>query len=354
MHTKPLCDGERMLVIPVDHSNHLIINEEKRYLMKEVVLLANPDPGDVAALRSRFPDVMFHVFDADREDPEVYETARRAEVIAGSYSTNFILTLLQGASKVRWFHGWWAGLDHFPLQELAARGILLTRSPGISINPISETIIALLIMLERGLHDYVRKQDRKVWDPVNRAGEIHGKTMAILGAGTIGKEIARVARCGFGMRTLGYRRTGEPVAEFDGMYAEDQLTECLTDADYVVNILPQTDKTVHVINAETIAAMKPGALYVNIGRGRTTDTAALVDALRSGHLRGAGLDVFEAEPLPIDSPLWELENVIILPHTGGITDAYDQRALAIFADNLASYLETGEPQDVIRNPERGY
>jgi phosphoglycerate dehydrogenase-like enzyme len=200
----------------------------------------------------------------------------------------------------------------------------------------------MILAFTRKLHVYVRNQQEKKWHHANLGSEMHGKTIGILGIGAIGSETARLAKA-FGMKTLGLRRKAIPHESVDRMFDPSELHDLLSHCDYVVNTLPLTDETSHIIGREAFTFMKTDAFYVNIGRGRTTDTAALIDALASGRIAGAGLDVFEIEPLPAESLLWDMENVIITPHSSGSTSQYDNRVVDIFLENLQSYLQVGAP-----------
>lgn len=193
----------------------------------------------------------------------------------------------------------------------------------------------------------------KKWVRGRNGLEMHGKTMGIIGVGSIGKETAKLAKA-FGMNVLGCRRSGGNLPEVDQMYDIKGLNSMLSHCDYVVNTLPLTVETNHMIGEEQFNRMKPSTFYVNIGRGETTDTDALIRAIREQKIAGAGLDVFEQEPLPETSPLWEMENVIIAPHTSGATDHYFDRAIEIFKDNLKSYLVDGRPHLNLVDLERKY
>jgi len=261
--------------------------------------------------------------------------------IVGGWNKEAATACLAGHSSLRWVHNWGAGVDSLPLEAFRSRGILVTNSSGVHPYPISETIFALMLAFTRKIQVYVRNQAERKWHHANLGQELHGRTLGILGVGAIGRETARVAKA-FGMKVLGLRRSGEPMPEVDRMYDYRGLNEVLRESDYVVNILPLTPETRHWIGEEQFRAMKPSAFYVNVGRGQTTDTDALMRALTEGRIAGAGLDVFEQEPLPPEHPLWGLDNVIITPHTAGSTIHYNDRVLDIFLPNLEAYL-AGKP-----------
>ncbi len=242
-----------------------------------------------------------------------------------------------GSFKLRWVHTWSAGVDNIPFDLFKQHHVKLSNSSGIHAYPISETIFAMILGFTRKLPQYVRNQQAKRWHHAHLNDEIHEKTLGIIGTGAIGTETAKIAKA-FGMRVLGVRRSGKPHDYFDQMYTMEQLSEMLPLCDYIVVSLPSTEETYHLLGQQAFACMKPDAFFINIGRGSTVDTEALTDALQAGSLAGAGLDVFESEPLAESHPLWDMDNVIITPHTAGSTRYYNERAMRIFIENLLQFL----------------
>ena len=220
----------------------------------------------------------------------------------------------------------------------------ITTTSGIHAIPMGEQILGYMTAFARGLPRAIRAQVRGVWDdnPWARVSELHGHTVLILGAGAIGNRTAELCLA-FGMKVMGIRRNPdtEPLPGYP-VHTLSRLNDLLPQADYVVNALPLTRETRNLLDAATISRMKPGAFFINIGRGKTVDEPALIEALRSGHLGGAGLDVFVEEPLPDHSPLWAMENVIITRHYAGTSPRYDERAMEVFLDNLERF-NTGKP-----------
>ncbi|QSO48959.1 D-2-hydroxyacid dehydrogenase [Alicyclobacillus mengziensis] len=266
------------------------------------------------------------------------EHLKDAEVIAGWNRSVEDAFRADPSFRVKWVHNWGAGVDKLPLAEFKARGVTLTNSSGVHAYPISETILAMMLGLTRKLHTYVRNQQQHVWHHANLSAEMHGKTVGILGVGAIGLETARLCKA-FGMKVLGVRRSAAPSDFADEMYDLEQFElHVLPQSDYVVNTLPHTKETQHLMGAQQFSEMKSSAFYINIGRGATTVESALVEALKTGQIAGAGLDVFETEPLSSDSPLWDMDNVIITPHTSGSTVHYNDRALDIFLTDLADFV----------------
>jgi phosphoglycerate dehydrogenase-like enzyme len=220
----------------------------------------------------------------------------------------------------------------------------LTNASGVHAIPISEHILSLILAFGRGIHHAVRAQATSNWKSPPREGifELVGKTMVLIGVGAIGERTARISAA-LGMRVLGVRR--HPSLDATGvesMFGMDQLMDVLPQGDFVVLTVPLTNETQGMIGEPELRAIKPTAYLFNIGRGSTIQQDVLIQALQEGWIAGAGLDVFEEEPLPQDSPLWNMENVIVTAHYSGSTPHYDERALGIFMDNLRRY-RAGEP-----------
>ncbi|GAA0317598.1 D-2-hydroxyacid dehydrogenase [Oceanobacillus oncorhynchi subsp. oncorhynchi] len=258
------------------------------------------------------------------------------------------------SSQLKWVQSWSAGVDSLNLDKIMEKNIQLTSANGVHSYPISETIFAYILGFTRLIHTYVRQQQEKVWHHAKLRGEIHNKTMAVLGTGKIGQETAKIAKA-FGMKVLGVRHSGKAAENVDEMYQPHQLDKVLPHSDYVVVTLPLTEDTHHLIGTEQFKQMKNDAFFVNIGRGPIVDEKALIEALENNEIAGAGLDVFEKEPLEESSPLWEMENVILTPHTAGATEFYNQRVIEdIFIPNLKNYLDGKAPSINLYQHERGY
>lgn len=318
-------------------------------MSKTIVSLNRLSPEQEGLIRRSAPGYNLVQTPAKTPDPAVL---RSAEVVLG-WSAAAAETLLEPDTPLRWVQTWSAGIDKLPLEQFQARGVLLTNASGVHAEPISSVIFAYMLNFTRDMHLSIRNQVQHRWHSARGEGELHGKSIVICGTGAIGAETARIAKA-FRMKTVGVSRSGRPLPDFDEMYRTPQLREAVAQGDFVVNTLPLTDETKHLFDEKMFAAFKPGACYINIGRGDTTDTEALMGALKSGHLRGAGLDVFETEPLPEDHPLWEMEQVIITPHNAGMTDVYTERVLDIFTGNLASYVSEGAPRRNLVDYDRQY
>jgi phosphoglycerate dehydrogenase-like enzyme len=195
-----------------------------------------------------------------------------------------------------------------------------------------------MLSLTRKIHTYVKNQQEKKWHHSGMKLEMHEKTVGIIGVGTIGKEVAKIAKA-FGMKVLGVRHSGKQQEFVDEMYTTNQLDKILPNCDYVVVTLPLTKETHRLFGSKQFDLMKSSAFFINIGRGEIVVEGDLISALQMGKIAGAGLDVFEQEPLTVDSPLWEMENVIITPHTSGSTEHYNQRVIEnILIPNLKNYI----------------
>jgi phosphoglycerate dehydrogenase-like enzyme len=380
------------------------MDDQKNQTCRGIILLARPPdlvPPDAEEKIRRAGD-----------GREVRVTAKKAEIepILDSVEIGFgdvPFSLISRMPRLRWVQLWSAGADRLQQHpEIKTLPFQLTSTSGMHGPQISEHVFALLLARTRRLGKARALQERHEWRQIG-TGEpavLSGKTMLILGYGAIGKAVARAALA-FGMRVIGIRRelpaagsagpaagsagpaseaacstgTGGPASESPrltgagGPASESprlagtggpeepgvilgtapELAAYLPQADVVVNILPLTPDTVHFVGGAEFAAMKREALYINVGRGATTDEAALIEALRAGRIAGALLDVAEREPLAPDSPLWDMENVILTGHYAGLRADYDVLALDIALDNLGRYIR-GEPLRNLVDKERGY
>lgn len=273
------------------------------------------------------------------------------------------------APNLRWIQLLSAGADH-ALGALKGTSIPVTTASGIHAAPISEYTIASMLAWARRLHVTIRAQSRHEWSRravINVLDVIRGKTLGIVGYGSIGRETGRLASA-FGMRVLALKRDpserrdagwcpaglGDPEGKIpERWFGGEGCAEMLSESDYVSVTLPNTPHTVKFVGAKEIAAMKPGSYIVNIGRGAVIDENALIEALRAGKIGGAGLDVFEKEPLPAESPLWDIEEAILTPHVSGDFRAYTDLACELFAENLRRFT-AGRPLLNVVDPALGY
>ncbi len=305
--------------------------------MTTILLLFDLKPEQEQQIRDVIPE---WTMISGRNGPITADQYREAEIVLGWDAR--VEKALDSGSKLKWLQTSSAGVDKLPLAKLKQHGVHLTSASGIHPVSMAETLFAMLLAFSRNLHHAIRNQSLREWKPADRYYQLAGRTMGIIGAGVIGTEVARLAGA-FGMHTLGVRRSSTPLPGIDRMFAMEQLSEVLSLSDVVVNVLPYTEETHHLFNAERFRQMRKGSWFFNMGRGASVDTDALVHALRDGTLGGAGLDVFEVEPLQGDHPLWTMDNVIITPHIGGWTDHYKQRVTDILLHNLHAYTTKGRP-----------
>jgi phosphoglycerate dehydrogenase-like enzyme len=279
----------------------------------------------------------------------------QVEIAAGWLNPDDVLQL----PKLRWAQHWAAGVDAFTSNpDIATGNFMLTNGSGVHTIPITEHILAYLLSFARGLHCAVRAQVDHRWgkpeDPCRYdVFELPGKTMVLIGVGAIGERTARMASA-LGVRVIGVRRDPSKGAKtITEMVSPDRLLEVLPRADFVVLTVPLTDATRGMIGDAELRAMKTSAIVINIGRGGTIQEDALIQALQEERIGGAGLDVFENEPLPPDSPFWDMPNVIVTSHYAGHNPHYNDRAMNIFLDNLHHYISGTALHNVV-DMEAGY
>jgi phosphoglycerate dehydrogenase-like enzyme len=340
-------------IAPRGSSDPRLKHREVRLTMSILLLDFEPQTfsgEQLARVRAAAPGMRILV---TRDRARIEAALDEIEIVAGGFPRD----LLSRARNLRWFQQWGAGADWLLRYPGAVElDFVLTNASGVHPIPISEHILAFLLALARGLHRAMRAQVRREWIPQDQHEglfELAGKTMLLVGVGAIGERTAEVAQA-LGMRVLGVRRDPSASAPaVEAMFGPDQLLELLPQADFVVLTVPLTHATRGMIGEQELRAMKPTAYIVNIGRGGTIQEDALVQALQEGWIAGAGLDVFETEPLPDDSPLWAMENVIITSHYAGLTPRYHERAMEIFLDNLRRY-QAHEPLRNVVDKKLGY
>jgi len=292
---------------------------------------------------------------ATREEAE--GLVEQADVI---YGTKLSGAAAARARRLKWVHAPAAGVDRLLSPELVASPVVVTCSRGLHAHSLSEHAFALMLALARRLHDFEEDRRHRRWQ--RREGRVlAGSTLLVVGLGAVGTEVARKGAA-FGMRVLAIRRSpvraapGEPDASPAGVEevaGPDSLRRMLGQADWVVLCVPLTAETRGMIGRRELEAMKPTAFLINVARGQVVDEPALVEALKTGRIAGAGLDVFATEPLPPESELWDLPNVVITPHMGGSMEDYEGHALRIFLDNLRRFL-AGQPLLNVVDKQRGY
>jgi D-2-hydroxyacid dehydrogenase (NADP+) len=263
-------------------------------------------------------------------------------------------TLMGAAPKLRFVQSYSAGTDQYDKALFMKRGVRLASAQGANERAVAEHAIALMLALTRQLHlardnQHARRWRGMIGDRAEREQELGGKTLTIVGLGRIGMRLAAVARA-FDMRVIGVRRTARPEPMLaDKVVAQADLARALAEADIVALTCPLTAETEGLIGAAALTALKPGALLINVARGRVVEEAALIAALAAGRVRAAALDCFPDEPLPAESAFWALPNVLITPHTAGETERYEKNVVDILVDNVERLLrgETALRNEVV-------
>ena len=274
-----------------------------------------------------------------------------AEII---YGFGLPSDVINRAPKLKWIQTISAGVDRYINDDLRNSRVILTNVKGMHAVTISEFVIGEMLMFAKGAPSCFQQKQMKQWKPF-MPSVLHGKTVGIIGLGGIGREIARISKA-FSMKVLATHRSAkraERARYVDKIYPMDDLTGLLGESDFVVLALPLTHETTAMIGERQLRRMKPTAFLINISRGKIIDEEALILSLKEHWIAGAGLDVFEAEPLPADNRLWELPNVIFSPHIAGGMDNYVELATAIFCDNLKRHID-GKRLLRIVNKKRGY
>lgn len=305
-----------------------------------LLALADPSFAPLALLQSQAADVELS---AGTSADALRAAARRADAVLVAPRGGALLTeLWRELANVRWIHTLAAGVDTLPFDLLRRSNAVVTNSRGLFADALGEFAIAAMLWFAKDLRRLVRNQKARRWEPYT-VERLEGKTVGIIGYGGIGQAVGRRAEA-FGMRVMTVRRRHE--------FGDPPIEDVIAAADSVVMSAPLTPSTYRMLSRERIALMKPEAVLVNVGRGQTVDEGALLDALRGQRIRGAALDVFESEPLTPESPFWDLENVLLSPHTADHTADSHQRAMLFFLENLRRF-RAGEPlENVVDKTEQ--
>jgi D-2-hydroxyacid dehydrogenase (NADP+) len=321
-------------------------------LMSAILVMLSPDQISVSQLEEIQAISPGRKLLVSLDRPEIESHTGEIEIAVGWVPHD----LVAKCENLRWFQQWGAGADWLLSRpELVEKKFTLTNASGIHAIPISEHIFALLLAFARRLPTAIKAQEKHNWleQSSHELFELAGKTMVLLGVGAIGERTAMIANA-MGMRVLGVRKNPMlPASGVEKMFDPSQLMEILPQADFLVLTIPLTSDTRGIIGEPELKALKPTAYVINIGRGGTIQQTCLQQALQQSWIAGAGLDVFETEPLPPDSPLWEMENVILTSHYAGLTPKYTQRGMDIFIDNLRRY-QAGNPLHNVVDKELGY
>ena len=295
---------------------------------------------------------------AQRDSYEGIETELRdAEIV---FTISLRPDQFVAARTLRWIHMPSAAVHQMLFPELIDSSVILTNSREVHGPVVAEHVVALMFALAKKIPQSVLLQQKCIWgqETIWKEGqhpqEIAGATLGLIGVGSIGSRVARMA-ASLGMRVIAVREHPEKGTP-DGVnqvFTLSELDQLLSQSDFVVLAAPLLAATERLINADRLARMKPSAYLINVGRGPQVDQAALIEALRTRQIAGAALDVFAREPLPADSPLWDLENLLITPHTAGLTSKLWQRHYELFSENLRRYT-SGEPLLYVVDKRKGY
>ncbi len=250
------------------------------------------------------------------------------EMLAAAHGLRLVLSLSSGVEKL-------------PMQALREKNVAVCNSRGAHGVSIAEYVLGGMLVMSHHFHQFLRSQEQSRWKPIVRGEDLEGGTLCVIGAGSIGREIARKAKA-FDMNVIGIKRRPEPVCGFDRVWGADRLHEALALSDYVVMVAPLTSETYHMMGEAEFRRMKETAIFINVSRGDTVDESALIRALTEKTIAGAVLDVFHEEPLPPESPLWGMENVLVTPHCSGPTKNTQRKTIRLIYDNIVRYRQGGE------------
>jgi phosphoglycerate dehydrogenase-like enzyme len=299
-------------------------------------------------LRAALPDDRIVAVQGEELGP-----AAEAEAAFGGFSAERLRAVLAAAPNLRWVHTFSAGVDRHVPEMATHERVLLTNNSGAYDVPIAEHVIAMIFAAAKRVPEHLAAQGRHEWQRDVPHAEVRNATLVVLGLGSIGSELARLAG-GLGMRVIGVRRDpSRPAPGVDRIVAPERFVEVAREADYLAVTAALTPQTRGMVSSEVLRALKPTAWVINIARGPIVDEAALAAALRERRIGGAALDVFETEPLPATSALWSLGNVIVTPHVSNSSPRVRERSLALVTENVRRF-KAGEPLLNIVDRALGY
>jgi len=304
-------------------------------------------------VRREFPDIEFVKLDS-REG--VVDEVRDADIIFAARMTE---ESFNAASKLKWIHAPMAGLDYVLIPPVIQSDVVVSNSRGVHAEPMAEHAIAFMLVFAKRLHDCLDAQRAGLWrrdeiyEKVPTFEELAGKTVGILGFGAIGTQVAKRAHA-FGMRVVGFKRDiTQSGGHADELHTPDRLDECLPEIDYLVIAVPGMPETDGMIGRSQFERMKPTAVLINLSRGSIVDQDALVDALESERIAGAGLDVFTPEPLPDGDPLYKTKNLVLTPHISGTSPMLWRRTIDLFIENVHRFRDGRDLINLV-DKKRGY
>lgn len=307
-------------------------------------------------LQRRLEDeYMRQIHDLGVETVVVMSVADVPQVIgdADAYFGGMTPEILNAGKKLRWVQATSAGLDGYYFPELRASELTVTNIRGIYSDVIADHVFALVMAFARGLHHYIRRQSQGKWEKGAPVIHLAGTTLGVVGLGGIGLAVAERGPA-VGMRVIGMDPAPKGKPDFIArIYSPDELAEMVAVSDFVVICVPHTAETEGLFDAAMFGAMKDTGILINIGRGKVVKLQALTEALQCGQIGGAGLDVYEEEPLPAGHALWSIENAILTPHVAGISPEIDKRRKALIVENVRRFC-AGEPLLNVVDNQKGY
>lgn len=256
-------------------------------------------------------------------------------------------------NQLRWLQLHTAGTNQVPDELWEEKQVTITTMSGIHATPIMETVYGYLLMFYRGLDYFYQEQSEAHWGRYRDLKSLDDKTILLYGTGHIAQKIAEVGHA-MDARVWGVNTTGHDAPHFDQTYSQESVLDVLDQADVVINTLPGTNATEKLFDADFFQRVKPGIVFINIGRGQAVDEKALLEAVQSERVSHAGLDVFDTEPLPSDHPFWQEPRIFVTPHISGTVEHFADECYRIFQQNLNSYLETGQPTINVVDKEKRY
>lgn len=305
------------------------------------------DGEDLEKIREAFPEHRIVSGSAKEIDQGLKD---EIEIVYGYVSPK----VLSGMKSLKWIHLPWAGVEpYLEMEEIRSGGLKLTNARGVYGSPISEYVIGMFLSLKHNLYLHRDEQHEEIWNPRTPPVEFAGSTVGVLGLGDVGQTLAKKCKA-LETRVIAVKKTPAEKPDYlDELYTVDKIDEVLPKCDFLALCMPGTGNTSGLLSKERIALLKRGVYIVNVGRGSAIDLGALAEALKSGHVAAAGLDVFETEPLPKGHELWHIPNCVITPHTCGRSPQNKERSVRIFLDNLRKYTDAEELDNLI-SVEKGY
>lgn len=318
-------------------------------ILKNLLLLTHNSELNLAAYRQ----LGINIFTEESITPQDYASI---EIMLGWKPDISQKILTVSNSSLKWLQTISAGVDYLPLKTLKEKQVIVSNVSGVHAEPISQTVLLYALYFMRDLPQVLESSAQHHWEPQADFGDafvLSETTWTIFGTGHIGSELARLLQA-FHAKTIGVNRTGHKAAHFDDTFAQDDWRHAVAKSDVLVNIMPLTPQTTHFFDKTFFNALHNTYLFINVGRGKSVDTAALIDALNQQKLQHAALDVFEEEPLPSDNALWQMKNVLITPHYSAQTKHQGQAWDKIFLPNLKQFMRDGTVPINQINMQNGY